>query len=310
MAERTFKDLKRETLHVPEPQTPKNSEPEVEAPSLVQLQRYLGNQGVQRLMKQGRINLATGGVLQAKLNVTAAGDAYEQEADKMANQVVNGGETAQREAESAEGEGEEIAMKRDLVQRADEAGESEDEEVSMKRDTIQRADEAGESEDEEVSMKRDLVQRADEGGESEEEETAELDMKRDTVQREEGGEDEGEELSAKRTDPAAAFEVGGGIEETIQSERGSGQAIPDQTRNFLENGFGQDFSGVHIHADKQADTLNRSLSARAFTVGSDIFFRSGEYDPGSHAGKELLAHELTHVVQQGGSKVQKKKEDE
>src|SRR5689334_1376496 len=121
MAERTFKDLKRETLHVPEPQTPKNAESEAEAPQLVQLQRYLGNQGVQRLMKQGRLNLTTG-VLQAKLNVTAAGDAYEQEADAMAQKVVNGGETAQREAEGAEDEGEQLSMKRDLVQRADEGG--------------------------------------------------------------------------------------------------------------------------------------------------------------------------------------------
>ena len=237
MAERTFKDLKRETLHVPEPQTPKTPEAEPDVPSVVQLQRYLGNQGVQRLMKQGRLSLATGGVLQAKLSVTAAGDAYEQEADKMAQQVVNG---------------------------------------QPNQAAVQRA-----GEEDELAMKRDFIQRA-------------------------GEEDE---LAMKRTDPAGAFDVGGDLEQTIQAERGGGQAMPDQSRSFFENGFGQDFSGVRVHTDQTSDALNRSLSAKAFTVGSDIFFRSGEYNPEGQAGKELLAHELTHVVQQGGAKVQKKEDD-
>jgi len=56
--------------------------------------------------------------------------------------------------------------------------------------------------------------------------------------------------------------------------------------------------------------LNKQVGARAFTTGSDIFFRQGEYNPDSSAGQKLLAHELTHVVQQGGAKVQKKTEDE
>ena len=71
----------------------------------------------------------------------------------------------------------------------------------------------------------------------------------------------------------------------------------------MERGFGADFSGVRVHTDGQADTLNRSLNSRAFTTGSDVFFRSGEYNPGSRAGQELIAHELTHTVQQGASGV-------
>jgi len=58
---------------------------------------------------------------------------------------------------------------------------------------------------------------------------------------------------------------------------------------------------VKVHADPQADSLNRSLSAKAFTTGSDIFFSQGTYNPATSGGKELLAHELTHVVQQGGA---------
>ncbi len=61
-----------------------------------------------------------------------------------------------------------------------------------------------------------------------------------------------------------------------------------------------------MHSDARADGLNRSLSARAFTTGQDIFFKQGEYNPGTSGGRELLAHELTHVVQQNGSAVQAK----
>lgn len=71
----------------------------------------------------------------------------------------------------------------------------------------------------------------------------------------------------------------------------------------MEQAFGADFSGVKVHTDTQADQLNQSIQAKAFTIGQDVFFRSGTYEPGSHGGQELLAHELTHVVQQSGSAV-------
>ncbi|MBE2200214.1 MAG: DUF4157 domain-containing protein [Anaerolinea sp.] len=94
------------------------------------------------------------------------------------------------------------------------------------------------------------------------------------------------------------------VETNIHSARGGGQPIADSARAPLENAFAADFSGVRVHTGGQADALNQSLSARAFTTGPDIFFRQGEYNPGSRAGQELLAHELTHVVQQGASQAQ------
>ncbi len=69
--------------------------------------------------------------------------------------------------------------------------------------------------------------------------------------------------------------------------------------------MGADFGGVRVHTGAQADRLSRSVSAEAFTVGSDIFFRKGSYTPSAASGQRLLAHELTHVVQQGGSKANK-----
>lgn len=90
------------------------------------------------------------------------------------------------------------------------------------------------------------------------------------------------------------------IERSIESSRGSGSGMDHSTRTRMETAFGADFSGVRIHHDAQSDELSRSLSARAFATGQDVYFRQGEYNPGASGGRELLAHELTHVVQQTG----------
>jgi len=91
------------------------------------------------------------------------------------------------------------------------------------------------------------------------------------------------------------------VEATIEQARGGGRSLDTGIQRQMESAFGTNFSGVRVHTDSTADALNQSLSARAFTTGQDIFFRQGEYNPGSSSGKELLAHELTHVVQQTGT---------
>ncbi|MBN3889245.1 MAG: DUF4157 domain-containing protein [Nostoc sp. JL31] len=96
------------------------------------------------------------------------------------------------------------------------------------------------------------------------------------------------------------------LETSIQQARGNGQPLADDIKHPMEQAFGADFGGVRVHTDAQSNRLNESIQARAFTTGQDVFFRQGEYSPGSDAGKELLAHELTHVVQQNGSAVQPK----
>ncbi len=95
------------------------------------------------------------------------------------------------------------------------------------------------------------------------------------------------------------------LEATIQQARGSGQPLAQSILEPMEQAFGADFSGVKIHTDAQSNQLNRSIQAKAFTTGQDIFFREGAYEPGSRGGQELIAHELTHVVQQNGSAVQR-----
>ncbi|MBD2497088.1 DUF4157 domain-containing protein [Nostoc sp. FACHB-280] len=105
--------------------------------------------------------------------------------------------------------------------------------------------------------------------------------------------------------------VGGGmaatsdLETSIQQARGSGQPLTESIREPMETAFGADFSGVKIHTDAQSDQLNQSIQAKAFTTGQDVFFRQGEYQPETRGGQELLAHELTHVVQQNGKTLQK-----
>lgn len=92
------------------------------------------------------------------------------------------------------------------------------------------------------------------------------------------------------------------VSKGIQSAKGSGKSIESSTKTFLENQFGSDFSNVNIHTGNKAAQLNQQVNARAFTVGNDIFFNKGEYQPTSNRGKHLLAHELTHTVQQSNKK--------
>ncbi len=114
-------------------------------------------------------------------------------------------------------------------------------------------------------------------------------------------EEEEEMMQASPTDSFAGGPISGDLESQIQGARGGGQPLAGPVRGSMEQAFGADFSGVKVHTGSQSDSLNRSVQARAFTTGSDIFFRQGEYSPGSSAGQELLAHELTHTIQQGAA---------
>lgn len=109
-----------------------------------------------------------------------------------------------------------------------------------------------------------------------------------------------DEVQTARDGSMGSFIAGAGFEQRLDNASG-GNALDPQTRSRMEAGIGADFSNVRIHTDAQASQLNRSISARAFTRGRDVFFDRGQYNPGSIAGQRLIAHELTHVVQQGGA---------
>jgi uncharacterized protein DUF4157 len=114
-----------------------------------------------------------------------------------------------------------------------------------------------------------------------------------------------ERVLARAKEDANHDSVSPSVERAIQQERSGGQGLDSGVRRQMEGALGANFSGVRVHADAQADSLSRSLSARAFTTGQDIFFRQGAYQPGTSVGRELIAHELTHVVQQGGDQVRR-----
>ena len=92
----------------------------------------------------------------------------------------------------------------------------------------------------------------------------------------------------------------GDVSAKIQSMRGGGQKLSDKNIQQYSQKFGRDMSDVHVHTDAAADTVSRSLNARAFTIGSDVFLTKGINPDGGGRDAQTMAHELTHVVQQGG----------
>ncbi|MVN88036.1 DUF4157 domain-containing protein [Deinococcus sp. HMF7620] len=102
------------------------------------------------------------------------------------------------------------------------------------------------------------------------------------------------ELNAEATQP---------VLQRIQARRGSGHPLPEAIQRHLEQGLNQDLSRVRIHDDAEANLLAKGVNATAFTTGNDIFFQSGRFSPNTQSGLELLAHEVTHTVQQAQGRV-------
>ncbi len=203
--------------------------------------------------------------IQAKLTVGSPGDKYEQQADHVASKVVKG-ESIQRQEEMKVRRQEEEEMQTKLQRQ-------EEEEAQTK---LQKQSEA---EEEEMQTKL----------QKQEEEEMQTKLQRQ-------GEEE-EPIQAKEVQRKEAG-VSSGMETMIDSQKGSGFPLPDKVREDLERKMNASFKHVRIHNDNIADQLCEDLNALAFTVGNDVFFRRGQYQPDSSAGKELLAHELTHVIQQ------------
>ncbi|MEQ9486994.1 eCIS core domain-containing protein [Coleofasciculus sp. F4-SAH-05] len=207
--------------------------------------------------------------IQAKLTIGEPNDKYEQEADQVASQVVNQINSPQSQ-QSVQGK---------TVQRQEMPEEEEELQAKPLAESIQRQEMPEEEEELQAKPLAESIQRQEMPEEEEE-----LQMKPLLQRQSSGG------------GMAATPE----LEESIQRAKGSGQPLSENIRQPMEQAFGADFSGVKVHTDTQSDQLNQSIQAKAFTTGENIFFKQGEYNPGSKGGQELLAHELTHVVQQTG----------
>jgi|GEM_PF-3544508 len=160
--------------------------------------------------------------------------------------------------------------------------------MRMPDDTIQRTCSECEREEEKIQMKT-----AGKGKAPKEEE--ELLQTKPIMMKSEGGE--------STATPALATQ--------LNSTKGGGKSLAPDVNASMSNAFGTDFSHVRVHTDTRATQMNQDLHAKAFTHGSDIYFNQGEYAPTSSQGKKLLAHELTHVIQQktGGSDIAQRSPD-
>ncbi|MDX2100603.1 MAG: DUF4157 domain-containing protein [Leptolyngbyaceae cyanobacterium bins.59] len=239
------------------------------------------------------------GAIQAKLTVGAPGDQYEQEADQVANQVMNMPEPAQVQRQTGQEE-EEVQAKplaagiTPVVQRQEAMPE---EEEPLQAKLIQR--EAMPEEEEPIQAKG-MVQR--EAMPEEEEEPLQAKL----IQREAMPEEE-EPVQGKGMVQRSASASGqtGTLENQLNSSKGNGSPLSSNIRSFMEPRFGADFSQVRVHTGEEAVQMNQGLQAQAFTHGKDIYFGSGK-SPGND---DLTAHELTHVVQQTGALQPQKSSD-
>ena len=200
------------------------------APVLLALQQTQGNRYVQRVVAG----------IQAKLKIGQPGDVYEQEADRVADEVMR--------------------MPEPQVQQ--QAEEEEEEELIQS-----------------IPLAKQITP---------------------LIQRQVKGE-EGEKILQTKEVSGQGFELTSDFESLIQPLRVAGQPLPQSERAFFEPHFGTDFTQVRVHTDSQAAKTARSVNARAVTLGRDIIFGAGQYQPRTYEGRRLLAHELTHVVQQNSS---------
>ncbi len=246
---------------------------------LLSIQQSLGNKACLRLRRSL-------GVLQTKLSLGQPNDLYEQEADTVASQIVN---QMSKVDQSTPDAGAEVSHQ---VQR------QEEEELAMPRrsEAIQLQPLEEEEEEEMIQPRRtEIIQR-------QEEQEEELQTRRlDTIQRQEEEELAMPRESEDRSGSLVEGPVPHALEHQVEQAQQGGDGLNTTIRSQMESGFGYDFQNVHIHNDSASDNLSRQLSAEAFTLNNDIFFRSGRYDPSSTKGQNLLAHELTHVVQQGAA---------
>ncbi|QTE46214.1 MULTISPECIES: DUF4157 domain-containing protein [Mucilaginibacter] len=133
---------------------------------------------------------------------------------------------------------------------------------------------------------------------------ADKELQRRPIFESDGDPNEGNTL--KRSSQSAAPDVSPQTQQKIEGSKGGGEPLPVNTREEMEGAMGADLSAIRIHNNSEAAGLSNDLQAQAFTHGNDIYFGAGKYDPQSKSGQHLLAHEVTHTVQQGGNGVKKK----
>ena len=203
--------------------------------------------------------------IQAKLKVGAPNDQYEQEADRVAEQVMSTPDSAVQQP-----------IQRDMAPEEDKL---QTKPLAATITPLVQREMAPEEEEEPGLIHGKLIQReiAPEG-----EEETELVQGKPAIQWKES---------------PAGLQAQSGLEQQLDSSKGSGSPLPDDVRSFMEPRFGADFSQVRVHTGGEAVQMNQDLNAQAFTHKQDVYFGAGK----APANDALTAHELTHIVQQTGN---------
>src|SRR5665648_732153 len=209
--------------------------------------------------------------VQSKLTVNKPGDKFEQEADKMADKVMRMPAPAPPEKE-------------EKVQRAT-LPEEKVQKATLPEEKIQKAT-LPEEKIQKATLPEEKVQK------KEEEKIQKANLPEEKIQKKEE-----EKLQRKGGDGTSA--VASDTQSAIKSKTSGGQPLSSEARSYMEPRFNADFSNVRIHNDPESARLSNQLSARAFTYQNHVFFSRDQYQPGTSEGKQLLAHELTHTIQQG-----------
>ena len=226
--------------------------------------------------KQSQDSKKNSSFFQTKLAVNEPGDSHEKEADSVADTVVNqrqGKPVVQQKAISP-------------IQRL--STTSEEEKVSSNDERMERD-------------KEKPFQKKSAGPEKEKEETVQKKddslKEKDIHKKEDPRKDEDKAVQKKEVNSSSAT-ASPQLSTRVEKSSGKGSSLPKKTLNEMNHSFGRDFSGVRIHHDGESASMNKELEAHAFTHGRDIYFNQGKFNPENAEGKFLLAHELTHVLQQ------------
>ena len=265
-----------------------------------------------------------GGFFQAKLAVGQPGDSHEKEADAMASQVTKQNAAGVQKKEMP-GVQRLATSKEDEKLGTNDARMEKDKEEPMKPLQAKEAPEKGKKEEKDKPVqkkeapekkKEKPVQKKGKGEEKKKKKGVQKsgdakkekpkgpakeekkEKKEEAVQKKDEGEKEKKKPVQKKEAESTTSDA---VAEEIKKQSGKGSPLPPKVLAEMNKSFGVDFSNVRIHHDMAAVKLCQELHAMAFTHGQDIFFNEGKYNPESAEGKMLLAHELTHVVQQANS---------
>ncbi len=254
------------------------------------MQRNLGNRAVDRLFQ--------GSNLQTKLTAGSANDKYEQEADRVAEKIVSA--TPRKTDQKTQISKKPQSAIADSISPLQRSPGTQQNPAAQIAPQIQPENKLQPKESQEEELAGNFIQKSFSSGGDER-----LPIKM-AIRKNPAKDLASPSISNRYSSGLFRLQRKGtgqiappNIESGIFSARGGGKSLSESEKKYFEPRFGADFSSVKLHTGSQANDLARSVNARAFTVGRDIFFGGSQYNSDSTDGRKLMAHELTHTIQQG-----------